>query len=102
MGTSELPRLSLPIVVLVDGPLPRGERPGCGLCGRATYDPAKSGTPWVRAVARGRQILICPECQRDRPDWAAGLDRCRACGGTRLSAMLGEVVCRSCGHAQGA
>ena len=48
----------------------------------------------------GRQVLICPACQADRPDWASSLDRCEACGGTRLSAMLGEVVCRACGHSQ--
>jgi rubredoxin len=52
----------------------------------------------VRAVASGRQVLICPECRRDRPGWAEGLDRCASCGGTRLSAMLGQVVCRACGH----
>jgi rubredoxin len=43
-------------------------------------------------------VLVCPDCQRDRADWTAGLDRCGACGGTRLSVTLGEVVCRSCGH----
>ena len=34
------------------------------------------------------------------PDLAlyARLDRCPACDSTRLSAMLGEVVCRQCGH----
>ena len=54
----------------------------------------------MRAVSGGAQVLICPECQRERPDWADGLDRCGACGGTRLSAMLGEVVCRACGHTE--
>jgi hypothetical protein len=54
----------------------------------------------VRGVSGGVQVLICPECQRERSDWAVGLDRCGACGGTRLSAMLGEVVCRSCGHTE--
>jgi rubredoxin len=39
-------------------------------------------------------------CQGDRPGWADGLDRCGSCGETRLSAMLGEVVCRACGHSQ--
>jgi hypothetical protein len=82
------------------GPLTTGERPRCFLCGRATYDPDKRGVPWARGVANGRQALICPECQRDRPDWAAALDRCRVCGGTRLSAMLGEIVCRACGHTE--
>ena len=54
----------------------------------------------MRAVSGGAQVLICPECQRERSDWADGLDRCSACGGTRLSAMLGEVVCRACGHTE--
>ena len=76
-------------------------RPGCFLCGRPTYDPDKRATPWVRAVAAGRQVLVCPECQRDVPDWAERLDRCEECGSTRLSAMLGQVVCRACGHTAG-
>jgi rubredoxin len=75
-----------------------GERPACSLCGRATYDPKKQDVPWVRGVSGGRQVLICPECQRDRKDWAGHLDRCESCGGTRLSAILGDVVCRACGH----
>jgi hypothetical protein len=73
-------------------------KPGCMICGRATYDPDKRGTPWVRAVAGGRQVLICPECQRDVPDWPGRLDRCERCGGTRLAAMLGQIVCRACGN----
>ena len=72
----------------------------CALCGRATFDPGKRDRPWVRAVSGGVQVLICPSCQQERPDWADGLDRCRRCGATRLSAMLGEVVCRACGHVQ--
>ena len=71
--------------------------PSCSRCGRPTYDPDKRESPWVRAVVHGRQVLICPVCQRDVPNWADGLDRCPSCGGTRLSAMLGEVVCRACG-----
>jgi hypothetical protein len=74
------------------------ERPACHLCGRPTYDPDKRSAPWARAVAGGKQVLICPTCQRERPDWADSLDRCDACGGKRLTAMLGEVVCRACGH----
>ena len=74
--------------------------PKCSLCGRPTYDPDKREKPWVRAVSGGQQVLICPICQGDRPDWATNLDRCGACEGTRLSAMLGQVVCRACGHTQ--
>jgi hypothetical protein len=83
-----------------DGALATGDRPGCSLCGRPTYDPDKRETPWVRAVSGGKQVLICPACQVERPDWAEGLDRCRACGATRLSAQLGGVVCRACGHTE--
>jgi uncharacterized Zn finger protein (UPF0148 family) len=43
---------------------------------------------------------VCPTCQQDRPDFADGLDRCERCGAVRLSAMLGEVVCRACGMVQ--
>ena len=73
-----------------------GETPHCDLCGRATFDPDKRSAPWARAVRQRHQVLVCPDCQR-RPDWSEGLDRCPRCGGTRLSAMLGEVVCRACG-----
>ena len=73
-------------------------KPGCHLCGRPTYDPEKRERPWARGVSRGRQILVCPVCQRDRPAWAEVLDHCEACGGTRLSVMLGRVVCRACGN----
>jgi hypothetical protein len=73
----------------------------CLLCGRPTFDPDKRERPWVRAVAKGRQVLICPTCQRERPDWMDTLDRCERCGSTRLSAMLGEIVCRQCGLVAG-
>ena len=58
----------------------------------------KRGVPWARAVAGGVQVLICPDCQHDRPDWDESLNRCEACGWTRLSLTLGQVVCRACGH----
>lgn len=80
----------------MDGPT----TPGCALCGRATYDPDKRERAWARGVSGGRQVLICPVCQADQPDWPRSLDRCERCGGTRLSAILGEVVCRACGHSQ--
>ncbi|MGH2682069.1 MAG: hypothetical protein ACRDIX_02410 [Actinomycetota bacterium] len=75
--------------------------PWCHVCGRATYDPDKRERPWVRGVAGGRQVLVCPACQRDHPDWSDGLDRCERCSSTRLSVMLGNVVCRACGHVGG-
>ncbi len=78
--------------------VPGPSRPGCFICGRPTFDPDKRDRPWVRAMARGRQVLVCPKCQAQRPDWATALDACEQCGATRLSAMLGRVVCRACGH----
>jgi hypothetical protein len=73
-------------------------RAGCVLCGRPTYDPDKKERPWSRGVSEGRQVLICPICQMERPDWTEVLDRCGSCGSTRLSVMLGEVICRQCGQ----
>ena len=52
-------------------------------------------------MAAGRQVLVCPLCQADRADWISRLDRCERCGSTRLSVMLGEVVCRQCGLVAG-
>jgi hypothetical protein len=46
-------------------------------------------------------VLVCPRCQADRADWTERLDRCERCGSTRLSGMLGEVVCRQCGLVAG-
>ncbi len=80
-------------------PIPSGA-PACVLCGRPTFDPGRREGPWVRAVVRGRQVLVCPSCAGSRPEWIAMVDRCRACGGTRLSVTLGRVVCRACGHEQ--
>src|SRR6266496_1931896 len=74
---------------------------GCFLCGRATYDPDKRERPWSRGVSEGHQVLVCPQCQADRTDWTERLDRCERCGSTRLSVMLGEVVCRQCGLVAG-
>jgi predicted amidophosphoribosyltransferase len=67
------------------------------LCGRPTFDPDLKERQWSRAVSGGKQVLICPQCQQERTDWGEHLDRCRRCGSTRLSAMLGDVVCRQCG-----
>jgi hypothetical protein len=77
-------------------------RPGCYLCGRPTFDPDKRERPWARATAGGRQVLVCPRCQEERPDWTVQLDRCESCGATRLSVVVGEVVCRECGFVRGA
>jgi hypothetical protein len=85
-------------VSLIEEPIEPSVR--CEFCGRATYDPNKRERPWARAVSGGRQILVCPQCQAERPDWTQSLDRCQECGAIRLSAMLGEIVCRACGHTQ--
>ena len=85
---------------LLEEPIEGGAGARCELCGRATYDPDKRERPWARAVSGGRQVLICPHCQAERQDWTEALDRCQSCGAVRLSAMLGEVVCRACGHTQ--
>ena len=87
---------------LVSSTEPTVARPGCLLCGRPTFDPDKRERPWVRATVDGHQVLVCPPCQEERADWAVQLDRCEACGATRLSVMLGEVVCRACGHMRSA
>jgi predicted amidophosphoribosyltransferase len=71
------------------------------LCQRPTFDPDKRERPWSRGVSDGRLVLICPNCQKDRPDWMDRLDRCDRCGGTRLSVTMGEVVCRQCGLVAG-
>ena len=60
-------------------------RPRCFLCGRPTFDPDKRQRQWVRAAVGGEQVLVCPTCQEDRPDWAVQLDRCDACGASRPS-----------------
>ena len=68
------------------------------VCGRPTYDPDKRERPWARAVRGGTQVLVCPTCQADRPDWSSLVDRCVDCDSTRLSVTLGELTCRNCGR----
>ena len=74
------------------------QAPACRFCGRRTFDPDKKERPWARGVVGGRQVLVCPQCQDERPGWVDELDRCEECGETRLSAMLERIVCRACGH----
>jgi predicted amidophosphoribosyltransferase len=54
----------------------------------------------VRLVTGGVQVLLCPDCQAADPLWRDRSDHCPACGSTRLSVMLGSVVCRACGEIQ--
>lgn len=69
----------------------------CERCGRVQTDPVKGASPWARAVLAGRQVLICPDCQRADAGFGDELERCGACGSTRLSVVMGSVVCRACG-----
>lgn len=95
--------LSLVAVSSIDPSVARApsSAPRCFICGRLTFDPDKRERQWVRAAVGGEQVLVCPSCQEERPDWAVQLDRCETCGATRLSVMLGQVVCRACGHVRG-
>ena len=67
----------------------------CYRCGARQTDPARGASPWRRGVRAGRQVLICPVCQRT--DWTAELDHCEACGSSALVVRLGEQTCRDCG-----
>jgi Zn finger protein HypA/HybF involved in hydrogenase expression len=69
----------------------------CYRCARVQTDPVKGASPWAVGVKQRQQILVCPDCQVDFPDWSNELDTCPACGSTRLRLMLGSVVCRACG-----
>lgn len=68
----------------------------CQRCGARQGDPSRGPSAWRRAVTSGEQVLICPTCQQDA-DWQAGLDRCPACDGMRLSKTLGVLRCSGCG-----
>jgi hypothetical protein len=70
----------------------------CYRCGRLQTDPAKGASPWARGVVNGAQVLICPDCQSADPEWPATLTACPRCGSTRLSMVMGSVVCRQCDH----
>ncbi len=72
----------------------------CFRCGARQSDPARGPSPWKRGVRDGRQVLLCPDCQRDR-EWVADLDPCPRCASTQLTRHLGETRCRSCGWAGG-
>lgn len=71
----------------------------CYICGRIQDDPPKAvPSPWARAVVEGRQVLVCPVCQREHPDWTEGAERCPDCGSHKLLIQLGFRVCRACAH----
>lgn len=69
----------------------------CYRCHRVQTDPAKGASPWARGVIGSEQVLVCPQCQIDDPTWHQALETCPRCGSTRLSVVMGSVVCRGCG-----
>jgi predicted amidophosphoribosyltransferase len=70
----------------------------CFRCEKIQTDPVKGKSPWARIVVGGEQVLVCPECQAEAPDWAAAADRCPGCGSPRLMVVMGTVICRACGR----
>lgn len=68
----------------------------CHRCGARQTDPVKGASPWRRGVRAGEQVLVCPDCQRER-DWTADLARCAGCGSARLVRVLGSTQCKDCG-----
>ena len=68
----------------------------CHRGGARQTDPVRSASPWRRGVRAGEQVLVCPECQKDR-DWTADLARCASCGSARLVRVLGNTQCKDCG-----
>jgi hypothetical protein len=73
----------------------------CFRCGVRQSDPDRGPSTWKRGVRGGRQVLICPQCQRTA-DWTDDLDRCPSCAATALARVLGDTVCRACGVTVGA
>ncbi len=71
----------------------------CYRCGRVQEDPVRGASPWARGVIVDEQILVCPECQQEHPEWSAQLRECARCGSTRLQIQIGMIVCRGCGDA---
>jgi uncharacterized Zn ribbon protein len=70
----------------------------CLYCRKEAVDPASGPSPWRRAVIDDAQVLICPECQRDHPEWIERAEGCPVCASKRLYKLVGEKVCRACGH----
>lgn len=70
----------------------------CYRCDRVQTDPARGSAPWARGVVDRTQILICPQCQEKNPEWVAELEVCPRCGSTRLSIVMGSVLCRQCNN----
>jgi ribosomal protein L40E len=71
----------------------------CFRCGRVQEDPPQ-GKPsaWARGVIEGEQVLVCPQCQSEAPDWAQHAEHCPRCGYGKLALKLGFRVCSRCGN----
>ena len=70
----------------------------CYRCERVQTDPVKGASPWAVAVVGREQVLVCPDCQNEEPNWTDDLATCPACGSTRLKVMMGSIICRACGQ----
>jgi hypothetical protein len=70
----------------------------CYRCGRVQTDPARGPSAWARGVVGREQVLVCPECQSAEEQWSRSFETCRDCGSSRLSLVLGSIVCRACGR----
>jgi predicted amidophosphoribosyltransferase len=68
----------------------------CYRCNRVQTDPVKGPSLWKRGVIGTEQVLLCPVCQDEDPNWADAFARCRNCGSPRLVIMMGSVVCKEC------
>ena len=68
----------------------------CYRCERVQTDPVKGPSDWKRGVVRGEQILVCPVCQEEDPAWQSAFDTCPQCGSSRLSIVMGSVLCKEC------
>ena len=53
---------------------------------------------WTRAVIADEQVLVCPDCQRTKPEWMQGAEACPECGSKKLYKSLGDKICRACGN----
>ena len=49
-------------------------------------------------MVSGEQVLMCPSCQSEQPDWLDSAERCPNCGYKKLTLKLGFRVCPKCGH----
>ena len=70
----------------------------CYRCERVQTDPVKGASPWKRGVIDDEQILVCPDCQDEHPQWQQEVDKCPHCGSGRLVIVMGSILCKDCNH----